>query len=354
MVKKVTISDIAREANVSPASVSMILNKKSIARFAETTIDRVQTVAQTLGYNHCKKPITLQKDVIYIICPSIINPYYATIIQSIESQARKYGYHTAIFTTYWDLEDERYLIEKAINDLPAGLIFTMIPQQPQLATKLNKHLPVIAIGDRRNDLEIGTVDINNYNAGRLAAQHLLSLGHKHVAYISSTLNQHHSSRVRRCQGLQETYTKLCPEGSVTIYTQEVAIDVERENIDLEFNIGYNLTKECLKQSPHITALIAINDMVAYGILSAVKDAGLSVPEDISVCGFDNIYPSKFANLELTSVEHSIVECGRSAFNLLHQKIVSTTLSDTITRVEYISKLIPRQTTGAAKTSQSSL
>ena len=85
----------------------------------------------------------------------------------------------------------------------SGVIFAMIPQQPQLAYQLSKYLPVVAIGDRRSDLELATVDMNNFTAGQLIGKHLTDLGHKHVAYLSTTLNDQHTSRVRRYQGLED-------------------------------------------------------------------------------------------------------------------------------------------------------
>ena len=86
----------------------------------------------------------------------------------------------------------------------------MIPQQPQLAYKLSKYLPVVAIGDRRSDLELATVDMNNFTAGQLIGKHLMDLGHKQVAYLSTTLNDQHTSRVRRCQGLELPARKQVP------------------------------------------------------------------------------------------------------------------------------------------------
>lgn len=88
-------------------------------------------------------------------------------------------------------------------------------------------------------------------------------------------------------------------------------------------------------------------MVAYGVIDAIHSLGLKVPEDISVCGFDNIYPSKLSPIELTTVDHSLEKCGESAFNLLIDKLnsePSKAHSSAITRVEYVSKLVVRNTT----------
>lgn len=345
MAKKVTIKDIAQRANVSPASVSMILNGKSITRFSEETINQVYQIAYELGYEG--KHARQSRNPVYIICPSIMNPYYATLIQSMEQEARSRGYRTVILTTYWDAETELSAMELARNQHAAGVIFSMIPQQPELAVELNKTVPVVTVGDRKNDISLDTVDVNNYNAGRMVAQHLIELGHKHVAYVSTTLNSDHSARVRRCLGLQDEYLHACPEGDVKIFSTEVSSNTELHVTDIEHAIGYQMTQKCLEEASEVTAIVAINDMVAYGAIDAVKDAGFKIPEDYSICGFDNIYPSSFDGVQLTTIEHAIVERGKGAFRLLAERLTPQKgLADTgaITRLEYKSSLVVRKTT----------
>ena len=360
MSKKITIGAIAKEANVSPASVSMILNRKSITRFSDETVERVLAVAETLGYK--KRPVknyTLIRPLdtlIVVICPSLFNPFYTTIIQGIEIAARREGYSTSVRTTYWDMQTERLVMQQAQELNVAGVIFAMIPQQPELAHELSQHVPVVAIGDRHNDLDLATVEMNNYAAGQMLGEHLIKLGHKKAAYISSTLNNQHSSRVRRCQGLKEAF-KSVSGGSVTIYTKDITSDFELNTTEVEYLTGYELAKTCLTKSPEVTAMVAINDMLAYGVFDAIKDSGRRIPEDISLAGFDNIFPSKLQGLDLTTVDHSLTGCGKSAFGLLKSEILhyqkhGTFHSEThVNRIEYKSVLVPRQTTGPCKNNQ---
>lgn len=347
MGKKVTIKDIAERAQVSPASVSMILNGKSISRFSDETINLVNQIAGELGYQG--KHFKQNRNLIYIICPSIINPYYATLIQSMEGAARSQNYRTLILTTYWDVNAERDALELARKSHAAGVIFSMIPQQPDLAVELDKALPVVAVGDRKNDLGIDTVDVNNYTAGRMIGQHLIELGHKNVAYVSTTLNSDHSARVRRCVGLQDEYLHSCPQGEVKIFSEDVPSSTELETTDIEHHVGYQLTKRCLKEAPEVTAIVAINDMVAYGVIDALKDSGKRIPEDYSVCGFDNIYPSRFSGVQLTTIEHAIEDRGKSTFKLLLEKLRNQedrSNAGAITRLEFQSNLVKRETTAA--------
>lgn len=351
-MKKTTIKDIAAAAGVSPASVSMILNGRNLSRFTEQTIQNVYRTSRQMGYiskknQRHKNP----RQTILIVCPSLMNPYYATLIQSMEQEARLRGYLTLVFTTYWDKAAEREVLEMATEPNIDGVIFSMIPQQPRLAEETSKVVPIVAVGDRAYDLNLDTVDVNNYSAGRMVADHLIKLGHKHIAYISTTLNEEHSSRLKRCDGLRDEYSQSCPLGAVTVYSQDVSSHKELYVTEVEHEIGYALARRCLEESPKVTAIVAINDMVAYGVRAALIDAGIRIPEDMSLCGFDNIYPSRFSGVDLTTIEHAIVERGRSSIRLLSEKFrVESESNDenVITRVEYQSRLVIGRTTGKVK------
>lgn len=350
-MKKATIKDLAEMAGVSPSCVSMILNGQNLARFSEETIQKVHQARRETGYVPKKKQRHKNpKEMILIICPSVMNPYYATLIQGMEQEAKLRGFVTMIYTTYWDLEAERNIMEMAVESEFAGIIFSMLPQQWELAEEISKRIPMVAVGDRNVNLKIDTVDVNNFQAGRLIGEHLISLGHKHAAYISTSLNQEHTSRMYRCDGLRSAYTDSCPDGSVTIFSQDVSAEIELHTISIEFNVGYTLAKQCLIENPNITALVAINDMVAYGVRQAVLDSGKRIPEDISLCGFDNIYPSRLHDVDLTTIEHSIVERGKRSVCLLSEKLEKQSDlldSNAITRMEYQSNLIIGTSSGPA-------
>ncbi len=348
-MKKPTIRDIAEKAGVSTACVSMILNEKDISRFSEETIQRVFEASREIGYVPKKyKLYKNPKKLILIICPSLMNPYYATLIQSMEQEARILGFSTVLYTTYWSREAEKEALDLAQSPLVAGVIFAMIPQQPEVAEEASLHIPMVAVGDKNVNIKIDTVDVNNYEAGRMIAKHLIGLGHKHIAYLSTTLNDEHSSRMNRCRGLQDEYLCSCPGGTVTVISQDVSSEQELHMIDVEHEVGYRLSKRCLEEAPQATAIVAINDMVAYGIREGLIEAGKRLPDDISLCGFDNIYPSRFHGIKLTTIEHAIVERGRSSIRLLSEKLNRRSESESagaIRRLEYQSVLVAGESSG---------
>lgn len=174
--KTVTLQDIAEKVGLSTASVSMILAGKSLSRFPDETIDAVYSVSKELGY--VSKRSKKDRRILLIVCPSVINPYFATLIQGMEQEAHVQGLATMLCTTYWDTEKEKRVCEFAKEPTVGGVVFAMIPpQQPELVRELSTTVPVVAVGDKQNELGLDTVDVNNYNAGGvLVARHLLDLG----------------------------------------------------------------------------------------------------------------------------------------------------------------------------------
>ncbi len=345
--KRITLEDLAKEAHVSTASVSMILNSKNLNRFSPETIESVYTISRRFGYENKRAKKT--HNILLLVCPSVINPYFATMIQGMEQEAQACGLQTMVITTYWNTDRERWVCEFAKDPLVAGVVFAMIPQQPQLVQKLHETLPVVAVGDRQNELGIDTVDVNNFKAGSLVGEHLLEMGHTQIAYITTSLNSQHSARVRRYEGIKSALKQShLTDVKLHLFTEEISAETELHTVDIEHKTGYNLAMRCLAEKPQVTALVAINDMVAYGIIDAIKDSGHQIPEQYSVCGFDNIYPSNFTGVELTTVEHSIIQRGKSAVRLIYNKIAQHDAlsrehdAGAVTRVEYQSRLIVRR------------
>ena len=348
MAKRVTLKDIAERVGVTSASVSMILNGKDITRFSPELVARVREAAQELRYISPSSAGGQRE--IAIISPSVNNPYHTTIIMGIERAALEYGYITATYNTYWSPESEQAILTQLERKGVAGIIYVMNPLQLEMVHALDRRIPIVAVGDIVNDLEIDTVDINNFSAGKLVAEHLIELGHRNIAYLTTSLNAHHIARVRRYEGLSETYRERCPEGSVTVFCKDVKYEEELQTPNIELLCGRELAKQCLRDGK-ITAIVAINDMVGYGVLDELSEQGKRVPEDYSLCGFDNVFPSSFRRMWITTVDHSTIYHGGHAFHLLKNKIdAAADNADVhpITRAEYKSRLILRGSTAAPR------
>lgn len=350
---KVTLADISAATGVSRATASMILSGRSDVSFTDDTVRKVRDAAEALHYIPAVRKRASRllggagSKTVLIICPNISNGYYSSIVQAIQQAAAQKKFTTVIATTYRDAQSEADMLHMAADSAIAGIIFTMMPQSTQLVERINATCPVVVIGDRNASLSVDTVELDNYSAGVLIAKHMINLGHTHIAYISTTLDASNSARVRRLEGVQHSYAAECPQGSVMVKSTDISPEVELHDLAVEHRVGYELTMTCLPNKK-ITAFVAVNDMVAYGVLNALISAGYKVPADYSVCGFDNLFPSQFPPLGLTTVEHYIVDKGRNAFEILHNKLTDKSADRNITRVEFKHHLIVRGSTGPAR------
>lgn len=345
MSSKPTLRDIAEATGVSTASVSMILNGKSLERFSSERVASVLAEAERIGYRTPSARCSGKQ--IAVLSPSVSNPYHTKMITGIDAAAHAAGYHTAIYNTYWNPRTESHLLDSLDYSRVAGIIFAMTPTQTAKVRELSRRVPIVAVGDRVTDCGIDTVDVDNFGAAQLVAKHLIDLGHKRIAYLSTALNEHHVSRMRRGEGLQEAYRRWCPEGSVTICSHVNSLEAEITTPDLEYRSGMELAYKCLRNDK-ITGIVAINDMVAFGVLDALQREGYRVPEDFSLCGFDNVTTSGYQRIQLTTVDNNTFSHGKSAFNLLLERIeggLNSREDQPINRVEYRSRLIVRGSTG---------
>ena len=234
----------------------MILSGRTDVSFSADTVRKVRETAEALGYAPTakKRPSLFDRKTVLIVCPNVLNPYYSTIVQAIQQAAADKDCDTLVYTTYRDAENEIRILNAVAGSDLAGVVFTMMPQSTELVERVNRLVPVVVIGDRNTSLNVDTVEMNNYSAGAIIAHYMIGLGHKHIAYISTTLNEANSARVRRLEGVRDTYRDECPEGSVIVRSREVTPKEERDNISIEHAVGFELTRKCLGER-HITAFV---------------------------------------------------------------------------------------------------
>lgn len=351
MKRKPTLDDIAALAGVSKTAVSMILNEKKGVTFLEETIEKVHDAAKELGY--AKKTPKLQKmsifnkNTILVLAPTIASPFFTTLVQSIEQEADKHDIHVIIQNTFRDKEKELKYLEQIRDSNLYGLVLTMLPHHPRLLEEINESIPVVIINERSFHADLDTVEVDNYSAGVLIAEHMIKLGHKHITYLTTALSTLNLARLRRLEGINDTYRKLCPEGTVTVKSKRVRPVDEIRNIDLEHDTGYELAHEILPYK-EITGIVASTDMIAYGVMDALKENGFSIPGDYSVCGFDNLFPSKLNGISLTTVEHYILNKGQDAVEIIRSRQQKNREKLSSTSVLYRHKLIERNSTGPVR------
>ena len=349
MDKKATTTDVARLAGVSQSTVSLILSGRRDISFAPETVRRVYEAAHTLNYQTRRRQ-EMMKDpsgnLIAVIYPTLDNPYYSTLIQSLENAALSSGYRVICYNTYRDPDLENGFLHLMNDTAFCGAVFTYLPYHHEKVRILSLSRPVVIISDKAQLSDISTVELNSAAAGRLIAEHLLDLGHKSIAFITTPLKaSSNTQRIRRLEGLKERLAGT----DVRLTVLESREDYSRSYYlkDFEYSVGYGFTEQICMGGERPTAFIGVNDMVAYGILDALKDRDIRVPDQASVCGFDNIFPSRFHSIELTTVDSFLYEKGRDAFELLHRTMQGSTLSQSVFTIEYKPQLIVRKSTGPA-------
>ena len=280
--KKITSMDIAEAAGVSQSTVSMVLNKKYNVSFSKETVEKVERAARELGYvppKRKKKKGTKKEKLLVVFCSNLTNPYYVMLLQGIESRAKEQGFGLFVCNTQRDLKmEERYL--KMMWELrPLGIIYTCNPSHcfMDLVKELSQKIPVAIINNQNEKMNVDAVELDNSKLGRIMARHLLELGHRNVAYIAPPLTARQKQRSKRVEGFLKEYEKAGLRENVIIKAAKEEIDLDVALIDSEYKIGYDLTKELLQENREITAIVGLNDMIAFGILDALHEAKIKVP-----------------------------------------------------------------------------
>lgn len=353
--KKVTSSDVAERAGVSQATVSMVLNKKYNVSFSKDVIQKVEKAAEELGYVLPKRKTykdQKREKLLVVFCPNLTNPYYVMLLQGIESRATEQGYGLFVCNTQRNLElEERYL--KMIQSLkPQGIIYTCNPSRcfMTMVETLSEEIPFAIINNQNEKLNVDAVELDNSKLGRIMARHLIELGHRQVAYIAPPLTVRQKQRSKRVEGFLKEFKEVGLGENVVIKAANEAIDRDVPGIDSEYRIGYDLTNELIKEHKDLTAIVGLNDMIAFGILDALHDAGIKVPGNMSVMGCDNTLFARLKDVGLTTIEHFVIYKGRDACDIIMKKIQTRNRHYagiepvSIYHIEYEPQIVTRGTT----------
>ena len=344
--KRTTTRDIAKACFVSQSAVSMILSGREDIHFAPETIERVKRTAKEMGYEYrgrAKKKKTGTNDTIMIMCPSLATQYYTTLIQFITQEAQEHGLYTLIAYTNRSKEREEYYLNMASDTGFYGIIYTYAPRAVSSLNHLYEKLPLVLINDHNPDLKMELLELDSKKSGRLIAAHLLELGHRDIGYMTTPLSSIEVPRCRRLEGMQEEYERQGLDSSfihvISGKREDILKKKEETNAELE----------------NITAFVGTNDFVAIGIMDAITSLGYRIPEDFSVCGFDNTLVASFSGISLTTIDHCIGEKGAYAVSMLRNQRTRMEQKDDkkekkrpIMRLEYEPQLIIRHSTGKRK------
>lgn len=312
-----TIYDVAERAQVSVATVSHVLNRTRYV--LPQTERRVRAAAEALRYrpNHLARSLRRREThTIGLLVPDNANPFFADVARAVEDAGFAKGYN--VFLCNSDMSEAKYaayadaLLAKQVDGLilvSSELISTSHGTDP-LERIVDARVPVVVV-DRKidDDLPVGQVLIDNEGGGYLAGQYLASLGHRRIGAITGPSNL--TPFRRREDGFRRALT----EAGLQLATESI---VQKDM--LGYRDGAEAMRELLRRSPGITAVFAFNDMMAIGAIAELRRAGLGVPDDVSVIGFDDIAQASTAYPTITTIAQPKAEMGRASVGLLLDRI----------------------------------
>ncbi len=310
-----TIREVASRAGVSPTTVSHVINN---TRFVSAEArQRVLDAMAELNYRPNVLARSLRRGetrTLGLILPDSANPFFAEIARAIEDAAFGAGYNVILGNSENQLDKEQVYVDVLVNKQVDGLIFLASgDHSPSLEQLVHDGLPVVVVDRRLSGLEVDTVLTDNLQGGLTAARYLLELGHRRIACITGPSNLTPSAE--RVIGFRRAL-------------EEHGLSVDEALIrkgDFHPHSGYRAAAELLGCQPRPTAIFVCNDMMAIGALRALSEAGLRVPHDCSLVGFDDIELASYITPPLTTIRQDKTALAEAAVQLLLERIAEPDL-----------------------------
>lgn len=311
---RTTIKDVARAANVSPTTVSLVLNNRPVPISANTR-ERVLRIAKEMRYrpNQIAVAMTSRKtNTIGLIVPDITNIFHTKYCEQIQIFAQKRAYSTIIRIAQNDLEDTvRFLYDFEDRAVDGVILTKSVFKDPAdtaacMQAVHELRIPVVLTDRVAKAFTAGAVIPNDYLGGYLAVRHLIDLGHRRIGCISAQL--HYENCKDRLRGYRDALQEAgIPYDPSLIYEGDWQLDSGLRA--LPYLLGKN-----------VTGIFAFNDMIAYGVYKQARNYNLCIPEDISVVGFDDLIFSDLIDPPLTTLEYPVVQMGEAVVERILAKI----------------------------------
>lgn len=310
--KSLTIQDVAQQAGVSISTVSRVLNEKDDV--APATYTKVRQVIDEMGYASSLAASSMRSrrtNVIGLIMPDVGAAFSLEILKGVNEAIGQLGQALIVYTRgdirkYGTASQEQKYVRLLNGSITDGVVIVT-----PLAGTYSTTAPIVAIDPNKESADYPAVTANNYQGATKAMDYLLQLGHRRIGHIGGRVELQSSVRRRRA------YEDSLTQAGIPL---DPALVIDG---DYTTPTGYEAAQVLLSLPHPPTAIFAANDQSAFGTISAIHHAGLRVPQDISVIGFDNIPEAGITNPPLTTIDQSVFEMGYVAteilFNLIEGK-----------------------------------
>ncbi|MCK6579238.1 MAG: LacI family transcriptional regulator [Anaerolineae bacterium] len=308
---RATIKDVARASGLSSATVSRVLSGYEFVK--DGTRSRVMEAVEQLGYVASLPARSLaggRSRIIGLLVPNLDNGYVGTITQGIDKALSSANCDLVLYTSHRQPSKETYYVNAITNGITEGLLL-IAPQftSTYLAALRERDFPYVLIDQADPTGNSGVVEATNYQGAYEATRYLCKLGHTRIAFIAGALKVH--SAAERLRGYKAALAECGIPSS-----KKLILDG-----DYQQQGGYEATKHVLSNvDPPPTAVFASNDISAFGAMDAAREHGFSIPDDISIVGFDDVPQTSLVYPKLTTVRQPLEQMGQAAAEMLLERI----------------------------------
>jgi LacI family transcriptional regulator len=304
-----TIRDVARRAGVSTMTVSRVINRSGYT--SRDTRARVERAIGELGYvpnavaRHLRSKQTMT---IALVLSDITNPFFTTIARGVEDVAGPRGFGVMFCNTDESLSEEMSYLRMLIQRQVDGVLLVPSSTSASPLALLRKHRVPVVVVDRRVASRVDQVRCDSEAGAHLLVRHLVELGHRRIAMLTGRRNI--STAVDRVAGYERALA-------------DVGVNLNGELVRYGgFGLagGYQMAQDVLRATPRPTAVFAANNFIAFGAIRALREAGLHVPDDMSLVCFDDLPEEWLIDPFLTVVDQPAYEMGRQAAELLFERL----------------------------------
>lgn len=336
----ISIMDIARLAGVSASTVSRVVNRRDYVK--PEIRERVLALVEETGYvpNNAARSMVLKRTfTVGIVIPDTFNMFQRQLFATIEHSLEGFGYRTSFFFVQWEPENELKCLRRLKGEKLDGIIMIYEVGHPDFYEYLSQaSIPVVFCTFEREGLDFHSIHTDEEEGARTATRHLADLGHRRIGLLSGS---HFSFAAQRAVG----YRAALEDAGITF---DGGI-VERAP-SYSADEGYEGMKNLLARAGDLTAVFAETDELAIGAIRALYEAGLSVPRDLSIVGFDDIDICAYLSPGLTTVRQPIREMGRRTAEMMSRLIAGEREDEG--SIIFGSELVVRESTGAPVSARS--
>jgi LacI family transcriptional regulator len=330
-----SLRDIAKHAGVSVGTASNVLNRPGLV--APETVKRVQQVMEELGYipnGYVKQMSVGHSRTLGLVVPNVFNPFFAEVARGVEDAAAKKNYAVFICNTDESPDREERFMGVLVEQLVKGVLITPTSMKPaHIKTLRERGISVGLLSAPGKSSSECSVTVNDVFGAEVAIEHLVEFGHKHIAWICGPDSI--PQVIDRTKGV-----------AIAAKHHKIQVDTVRSP-SMKFDGGVQAAEEILAMNPRPTGIFCANDLLALGVMRTLLAAGVKIPEDISLIGYDDIEFALTAPVPLSSIIQPAYQLGYTATQLLLSECDSIE-THAHQDVRFQPELVARASTAAVK------